>query len=72
MANAGPNTNGSQFFIVHGDMRGRLQKNYTIFGRLTAGMDTLDRIANTPVQPGGEGSKPVEPPRIESIAIAES
>jgi cyclophilin family peptidyl-prolyl cis-trans isomerase len=74
MANAGPNTNGSQFFIVHGDMRGRLPKNYTIFGRLTGGMETLDRIANTPVQRSrsGEESQPVEPPRIESITIAES
>src|SRR5437764_459606 len=41
MANAGPNTNGSQFFVVHGDQRGRLPKNYTIFGRLTSGMETL-------------------------------
>ena len=74
MANAGPNTNGSQFFIVHGDQRGRLPKNYTIFGRLTSGMDTLDRIASTPVQRSrsGEESQPVEPPRIESVTIAES
>jgi cyclophilin family peptidyl-prolyl cis-trans isomerase len=71
MANAGPNTNGSQFFIVHADQRGRLPKNYTIFGRLTGGMDTLEKIANTPVQRGGEGSKPVEPPRIESVTITE-
>ena len=35
MANAGPNTNGSQFFIVLDDLRGRLPKNYTIFGRVT-------------------------------------
>ena|SRR5947209_4989244 len=74
MANSGPNTNGSQFFIVHGDMRGRLPKNYTVFGRLTGGMDTLDKIASTPVRASrsGEPSQPVEPPRIESITIAES
>jgi peptidyl-prolyl cis-trans isomerase B (cyclophilin B) len=73
MANAGPNTNGSQFFIVHADQRGRLPKNYTIFGRLTGGMDTLDKIANTPVQRSrsGEASQPVEPPRIESVTITE-
>jgi peptidyl-prolyl cis-trans isomerase B (cyclophilin B) len=74
MANSGPNTNGSQFFIVHGDMRGKLPKNYTIFGRLTGGVDTLDKIAGTPVQRSrsGEESQPVEPPRIESVTIAES
>ena len=74
MANSGPNTNGSQFFIVHGDMRGRLPKNYTIFGRLTGGMDVLDRIANTPVKASrsGEMSTPVETPRIESVTIEES
>jgi peptidylprolyl isomerase len=73
MANAGPNTNGSQFFIVHGDMRGRLPKNYTIFGRLTNGMETLDKIANTPVKTSrsGEASQPVEPPRIEGVTIEE-
>jgi cyclophilin family peptidyl-prolyl cis-trans isomerase len=74
MANSGPNTNGSQFFIVHGDMRGRLDKKYTIFGRLTGGMDVLDRIAETPVKASrsGEMSTPVEPPRIESVAIEEA
>jgi cyclophilin family peptidyl-prolyl cis-trans isomerase len=73
MANAGPNTNGSQFFIVHADLRSRLPKNYTIFGRLTGGIDVLDRIATTPVKAsrGGEMSQPVEPPQIESITIEE-
>jgi cyclophilin family peptidyl-prolyl cis-trans isomerase len=73
MANAGPNTNGSQFFLVHGDMRGRLPKNYSIFGRLTNGMEVLDRIAGTPVRAGrsGEQSQPVEPPQIESVSIEE-
>src|SRR5438128_8408609 len=67
MANSGPNTNGSQFFIVHGDMRGRLPKNYTIFGRLTGGVDTLDKIASTTVKTSrsGEASQPVEPPLIK-------
>lgn len=74
MANAGPNTNGSQFFIVHADLRGgRLPKKYTIFGRLTSGMEVLDKIANTPVRASrsGEPSQPVEPPRIESVTIEE-
>jgi cyclophilin family peptidyl-prolyl cis-trans isomerase len=43
MANAGPNTNGSQFFIVHKDAG--LPHSYTIFGRVTAGLDTVDSIA---------------------------
>ena len=44
MANAGPNTNGSQFFIMHADYG--LPPNYTIFGKLTAGEDVLDKIAD--------------------------
>ena len=48
MANAGPNTNGSQFFICHQDLAGRLPKNYTIFGSVTKGMDVVDQIANAP------------------------
>jgi cyclophilin family peptidyl-prolyl cis-trans isomerase len=72
MANAGPNTNGSQFFIVHGDDVG-LPPNYTIFGQVTAGMDVLDRLATAPVGPGagGERSKPVNPASIRHIEIQE-
>jgi cyclophilin family peptidyl-prolyl cis-trans isomerase len=71
MANSGPNTNGSQFFIVHQDYP--LPPNYTIFGTLTDGLDTLDKLANTPVQPDarGEPSKPVTPPQITSVTIHE-
>ena len=73
MGNAGPNTQGSQFFIVHGRQGTSLPKNYTIFGKVTDGVDTLDKIAGVPVQrgPSGENSKPVEMPRIESISIQE-
>jgi cyclophilin family peptidyl-prolyl cis-trans isomerase len=46
MANAGPNTNGSQFFIMHADYA--LPKNYTIFGQVTKGLDVVDAIANAP------------------------
>jgi cyclophilin family peptidyl-prolyl cis-trans isomerase len=46
MANAGPNTNGSQFFIMHADYA--LPKNYTIFGQVTKGLDVVDRIASAP------------------------
>jgi cyclophilin family peptidyl-prolyl cis-trans isomerase len=48
MANAGPNTNGSQFFIVHQDLTGKLPKNYTLFGQVTKGMDIVDKIASAP------------------------
>ena len=71
MANAGPNTNGSQFFIMHQD--GRLLSAYTIFGMVTEGLDVLDAIANSPVGigPGGERSLPVEEIVIQSVDISE-
>jgi peptidylprolyl isomerase len=73
MANAGPNTNGSQFFIVHGDLRGRLSKDYTIFGQVSKGMDVVDAIANVPVRtgPSGEPSTPTQPVCIQSLYISE-
>ena len=48
MANAGPNTNGSQFFICTADLSGRLPKNYTLFGQVTKGMDVVDKIVGAP------------------------
>jgi len=48
MANSGPNTNGSQFFICHQDLTGKLPKNYTLFGQVTKGMDVVDTIATAP------------------------
>jgi cyclophilin family peptidyl-prolyl cis-trans isomerase len=45
MANAGPNTNGSQFFICHADMRGKLPKSYTVFGKVLSGLEVVDTIA---------------------------
>ena len=48
MANAGPNTNGSQFFICHQDLTGRLPKNYTIFGVVTNGIEVVDQIVAAP------------------------
>jgi len=72
MANSGPNTNGSQFFIMHADYD--LSKNYTIFGQVIAGLDTLDLIANTPVvaNPFGEVSQPTEDVVILEIQVNES
>ena len=48
MANSGPNTNGSQFFICHQDLSGKLPKSYTIFGQVTKGLDVVDKIATAP------------------------
>jgi cyclophilin family peptidyl-prolyl cis-trans isomerase len=48
MANAGPNTNGSQFFIVTDDLTGKLPKNYTLFGQVTKGLDIVDKIVSAP------------------------
>lgn len=67
MANAGPNTNGSQFFVMHADYG--LPPNYTIFGKLSAGEDILDAIATAPI---GRQDRPNEPVTIKSITITES
>jgi cyclophilin family peptidyl-prolyl cis-trans isomerase len=68
MANAGPNTNGSQFFICTADLSGRLPKNYTIFGQVTKGMDVVDQIVNAP-----RNSKdlPESPVAITGVTIAD-
>jgi cyclophilin family peptidyl-prolyl cis-trans isomerase len=67
MANAGPNTNGSQFFICLTDLRGRLPKNYTIFGRVTSGLDVVDAIAGDPT---GANDRPVNPVAMTSVEVA--
>lgn len=71
MANAGPNTNGSQFFIMHGDTQ--LPKNYVIFGNVTKGIEVVDAIATAPVtqSPSGEKSKPVTPVNVTTVEIIE-
>ncbi len=70
MANAGPNTNGSQFFIVHKDYP--LPPNYTIFGTVTAGLETLDKIIDVPTGSGRGGpNTPKTEIRITSIDIDE-
>ena len=67
MANSGPNTNGSQFFIMHQDAA--LQKDYVIFGKVMTGMETVDKIAQAPTIPDGEGSRPVNPVSIKTIEL---
>ncbi len=71
MANAGPNTNGSQFFIMHADYA--LPANYVIFGKVNSGIETVDAIAQAPVQvsTSGEMSSPVSPVKVLSIVIEE-
>jgi cyclophilin family peptidyl-prolyl cis-trans isomerase len=71
MANAGPNTNGSQFFICHADLSSRLPKNYVVFGKLVGGLDVLDKIANVQVKPSatGEMSAPTSEVRITKVSI---
>ena len=70
MANSGPNTNGSQFFIMHAD--NQLPPNYVIFGHVTSGLNVVDAIATAPTKPGGEGSSPVTPVAVRTIEVMEN
>lgn len=69
MANRGPNTNGSQFFIMH--ERYPLPPNYVIFAKVVGGMDVVDALADTPTTMGNDGgmSQPLAPPVITGITI---
>ncbi|MFN0094353.1 MAG: peptidylprolyl isomerase [Dehalococcoidia bacterium] len=67
MANAGPNTNGSQFFIMHSDYP--LPPNYTVFGKLSSGVEVVDTIA---LAPRDRNDRPNTPVKITSITIAEA
>jgi peptidyl-prolyl cis-trans isomerase B (cyclophilin B) len=63
-----PNSAGCQFFICHGDAS-FLDGQYTAFGKLVAGDETLDKIAGAATVPGGEGSKPVSPVKVSKVTI---
>jgi cyclophilin family peptidyl-prolyl cis-trans isomerase len=64
MANAGPNTNGSQFFIMHAD--NPLPPNYTIFGKVTSGQNVVDSIATTDTD---HNDKPKSPVTMSKVTI---
>jgi cyclophilin family peptidyl-prolyl cis-trans isomerase len=68
MANSGPNTNGSQFFICTDDLGGRLPKSYTLFGQVTRGLDIVDKIVSAP---RGGGDLPNEPVAMTKVTIHE-
>ena len=68
MANAGPNTNGSQFFIVTTEAASWLDGKHTVFGEVTEGMKNVDSIEKTET---GPGDRPVEPQVIERVELSE-
>ncbi|MEK7609713.1 MAG: peptidylprolyl isomerase [Patescibacteria group bacterium] len=67
MANSGPNTNGSQFFIMHQDYQ--LPHSYTIFGKVISGMDVVDAIANSQI---GPNDKPVQAVVMKKVTIKDN
>jgi cyclophilin family peptidyl-prolyl cis-trans isomerase len=68
MANAGPNTNGSQFFIVTAEATPWLDGKHTVFGRVTSGLEAVDAIAAVETD---ANDKPVEDVRIERVALSD-
>ena len=69
MANAGPNTNGSQFFIVSGPSGVRLPPQYSLFGKVVSGLEVLDEMEKVPTNPG---DRPKTDVVINKVTIAEA
>ena len=67
MANSGPNTNGSQFFLVYQDTQ--FDPNYTIWGKITAGLNIVKAIGNAGVKGGGSVGTPATKIAIESVIV---
>ncbi len=72
MANSGPNTNGSQFFIVAGPSGEQLPPNYTLFGKVTAGMPVVEQINNDGSAASDSSGKPTVLHRMVSVTVAQS
>ena len=68
MANSGPNTNGSQFFIVTAEACAWLDGKHTVFGQVTSGLDVVDAISGVAT---GPGDRPRDDVRIESVTITD-
>ena len=68
MANAGPNTNGSQFFVISGPSGVRLPPDYSLFGKVVKGLDVVDAIEKVPT---GAGDRPKEDVVINKVTITE-
>ena len=68
MANAGPNTNGSQFFVISGPSGVRLPPQYSLFGKVVAGMDVVGAIDAM----GTSSGTPTETVTIESVTVTEA
>jgi len=69
MANAGPNTNGSQFFVVSGQSGVRLPPQYSLFGKVVKGIDVVDTMEKVPTN---HGDRPKEEIIISSVTVTES
>jgi len=69
MANAGPNTNGSQWFVCTADLRGRLPKNYTIFGKVTTGTEVVDEIGTVRT---GPGDRPIDEVKMLHVTVGDA